>query len=164
MDKFKIRHELAQQNKDRCASSWRILNLSISGGYTYVYIYIISKTPCGEYRRPLSLQRGLCSQPPLEVHGERPDDAKMAQDGACLAILKPIGRLPRAFWKVLGADLCRNGRSIKMNTPMAFWLHFRALGRLVGGFWGYLGVVLGLLGLCFTRCWAPAPCSNSMGS
>ena len=39
----------------------------------------------------------------------------------------------------LEGDLCRNGRSVKMNTPMAFWLHFRVLGRLVGGSWGYLG-------------------------
>ena len=26
---------------------------------------------CGEYRRPLSFQLGLFSQPPLEVHGAR---------------------------------------------------------------------------------------------
>ena len=28
----------------------------------------------------------------------------------------------------LGGDLCRNGRSVKMSTTMAFWLHFRVLG------------------------------------
>ena len=39
----------------------------------------------------------------------------------------------------LGSDLCRNGRSVKMSTTIAFWLHFRVLGGLVGGSWGYLG-------------------------
>ena len=38
-----------------------------------------------------------------------------------------------------GSDLCRNGRSVKMSTTMEFWLHFRVLGGLVGGSWGYLG-------------------------
>ena len=39
----------------------------------------------------------------------------------------------------LGGDLCRNGRSVKMSTTMAFWLHFRVLGGLVGSLGGYLG-------------------------
>ena len=38
----------------------------------------------------------------------------------------------------LGGDLCRNGWSMKMSTTMAFWLHFRVLGGLVGGSRGYL--------------------------
>ena len=52
----------------------------------------------------------------------------------------------------LGDDLCRNGRSVKMSTTIAFWLHFQVLGCLVGGCWailGRLGEKLGYLG----RCW-----------
>ena len=47
----------------------------------------------------------------------------------------------------LGGDLCRNGRSIKMTTTIAFWLHFRVLGGLVGGSWGYLGASWRQVGL-----------------
>ena len=39
----------------------------------------------------------------------------------------------------LAGDLCRLGRSVKMSTTMEFWPHFRVLGDLVGGSWGYLG-------------------------
>ncbi len=38
----------------------------------------------------------------------------------------------------LGGDLCRNAWSIKMSTTIAFWLHFRVLGGLVGSCWNYL--------------------------
>ena len=39
----------------------------------------------------------------------------------------------------LAGDICRHGRSVKMGTTMEFWPHFRVLGDLVGGSWGYLG-------------------------
>ena len=39
----------------------------------------------------------------------------------------------------LAGDLGTHGRSVKMSTTMEFWLHFRVLGGLVGGSWGYLG-------------------------
>ena len=39
----------------------------------------------------------------------------------------------------LAADISRHGRIVKMSTTMEFWLHFRVLGSLVGGSWGYLG-------------------------
>ena len=38
----------------------------------------------------------------------------------------------------LAGDICRHGRSVKMGTTMEFWPHFRVLGNLVGGSWGYL--------------------------
>ena len=60
----------------------------------------------------------------------------------------------------LGGDLCRNGRSVKMSTTMAFWLHFRVLGGLVGGSkgqsWGILArswAILGDLGVKLGPCW-----------
>ena len=63
--------------------------------------------------------------------------AKMAQGGARLVILRPIGELSQAFWG-LGNELCRNDRSLRMSATIAFWLHFRVLGGLVGNSWGYL--------------------------
>ena len=69
-------------------------------------------------------------------------DSRWCQDGPRWGL---SGHL-EADWGVilgilggLGGDLCRNGRSVKMSTTMAFWLHFRVLGGLVGGSWGYLG-------------------------
>ena len=60
----------------------------------------------------------------------------------------------------LGSDLCRNGRSVKMSTTMAFWLHFRVLGgfgwRLLGLSWGILArswAIFGDLGLKLGPCW-----------
>ena len=60
----------------------------------------------------------------------------------------------------LGGDLCRNGRSVKMSTTMAFWLHFRVLGGLVGGSWGLswgilprIWAILGDLSVKMGPCW-----------
>ena len=46
----------------------------------------------------------------------------------------------------LGSDLCKKGRSIKMNTTMAFRLHFRDLGGLGECTWRLLEATLGDLG------------------
>ena len=41
----------------------------------------------------------------------------------------------------LGGDPGRNGR-MKMSTTIAFWLHFRILGGLVGCSWGVFWAIL----------------------
>ena len=46
----------------------------------------------------------------------------------------------------LGGDFCKKGRSIKMNTTMAFGLHFRDLGGLGECTWRLLEATLGDLG------------------
>ena len=42
----------------------------------------------------------------------------------------------------LGADLYKNGRSVKTNNTTMFWLHFGVLGGLVGGSWGVFWAIL----------------------
>ena len=63
----------------------------------------------------------------------------------------------------LGNDLRRNGRSIKMSTNIAFWLHFRVLGvwlEALGAILGHLDEKFGYhgrswlqVGTLLAACW-----------
>ena len=62
------------------------------------------------------------------------DGVKMGHVGLQMAVV--TWRAILAILTDLGSDLCKNGRSVKSNNTTAFWLHFKVLAGLFGGFWG----------------------------
>ena len=67
---------------------------------------------CGEYRRPLSFQLGLCSQLPFEVHGERSNLKAKIQTTIYPETLKNRSRKLKnrcleGVWELLAATLGR---------------------------------------------------------
>ena len=89
----------------------------------------------------------------------RQDGAKMLQEGACLAILRPIGELSSAFWGVLGAIFAEMAK-YKNEHHYSVLATFSGLGgsgwRLSGLSWGILArswASLSDLGVKLGPCW-----------